>query len=165
MKLIFLLVSLMISSSLIAHEERKFKVAEEPKIGESNAFKLTKTKRSILKTGGESYLILDLISSHRDEGKGTYTEFCAIAWTHITPVSVTTGTERVFIKYEAERKEGSKSVHVKAIDGTDEIELGGLTFGWSYGTGILVYIYPEPGTEYATVNVEQDAALKSQGVE
>ena len=48
------------------------------------------------------------------------------------------------------------ALQVEVVDGSDKIELAGISLGWSRGSGILIYLYPNAGMKYATIKVEQD---------
>ena len=157
MKTIIATAALALALPVLGSEKISFEVAKEPKIGESNAFELTKTSRAILRTGGEGYIVLELVDSSREDGGKTFTEACSISWTLITPSSIQSKVENVFIRYRPE-KTGADSFTVETIGGSDEIEVGGLSIRWSYASPSRVFLYPVPGTKYATIKVEQGCA-------
>lgn len=136
----------------VSGEVASYETVQEPKIGEGNAFEISKSRRAILKTG-EGYLILDLLDSSREDGDQTFTEACRIAWTLITPSSVRNDIANALIRYRS-TKTGDDSVTVEKIGGTDKLSLGGVSLRWSYGSPGSVFIYADPGTQYAITNVE-----------
>ena len=144
--------------SLKGHEESEFKTVKEAEIGSSNAFELSKTKNVVLKTPDGGFLILKLLKTGSKEGEKSSRESCSISWVLVNEKGALSGKEDAFIKYKVTKEDEDGTRTVEAVDGSDRIEVGGLSFGWSRGSGILVYIYPELGTEYTTINVEQGAA-------
>ena len=162
MKHVILALSVLFAcESLVGHEKSEFKTAKEVEIGSSNAFELSKTKNAVLKTPDGGFLILKLLKTGNKEGEKSSRESCSISWTLVSAKGAQSGKEDAFIKYEVTKKGADGSRTVEAVDGSDRIEIGGLSFGWSRGSGILVYIYPEAGTEYTTIKVEQDGETDS----
>lgn len=156
MKTLIAMISVALVIPVYAGEETSYKTVQKVKIGEGNAFEISKSRRAILKTD-DGYILLDLLDSSRQDGDDTFTETCRISWTLITPSSVLNDIESVFIRYRSKRT-GSDSFTVEKIGGTDKVDFGGVSLRWSYASSGSVFIYAEPGTQYATSKVEQIGA-------
>lgn len=163
MKTMAILVGLALTCMLHAGEKARFETAKKPKIGESNAFELSKHHRAVMKVGGDGYVVLELIDSSVEGDDRSFIEACSVAWTLITPSSVESDVERAFIGYRSTEPEKNGST-IEAIAGSDEMKVGGVSFRWSYGSPDLIFIYPQPGAQYTTIEVEHGGTVKPTAV-
>ena len=138
---------------VLAGEEVAFKAAEKPKIGESSAFKLSKTDRAVFQITEGEYIVVELLESIREENAGTCTEACTVAWTQICPKGIRGGTTKAYIRYKSEKK-GENKFNVSAIGGSDHLDLGDHSIQWSYGSQSDIFLYPPAGTYFANTKVE-----------
>jgi hypothetical protein len=140
---------------VFAGEEVPFKAAENPKIGESSAFRLSKTDRAVLRITEGEYIVVQVLESIREESNGTFTEACTLAWTLISPKGIRGGTSKAYIRYKSE-KTGENEFNLRTIGGSDHLEIGGQSIQWSYRSQSDVFLYPPVGTFFATTTVEPE---------
>ena len=148
--------------ALFAGEEVAFKASEAPKIGESNAFKLAKTDRAVLRISEREYIVIELLESIRNDGESTFAEACTVAWTRINPQGIKGGTTKGYIQYKSE-KQRENEFAVVAIGGSDQLIMENYSIQWSYGSESNVFLYPSVGTFFANTEVvEPDTPAKKQ---
>lgn len=153
MKTIIALTFLALATHVFGVDKIHFETAKEPKVGESSGFELHKDGRAVLKIGAQNYIVLELTDSSYEDGGKTFTEACSISWTLITPATIQTNTTSAFIRYRS--KKTGEGFLLTAIGGSDSITFGDvLTIGWSYASPKAIFLYPSPGTKYATTKVE-----------
>ena len=153
MNIYTLIVLIALTLSVVGGERSEFQVVGEPGVGKSVAFKVSKSIRAIIKADKESYLLLELLESSYDSDKETSMESCRISWTLISPASVQTDTESAFIRYKR-TKNIDGSFTVEATGGSEKIEIGGLSMRWSYQSSSSIFLYADPGTQYAIAGGE-----------
>jgi len=158
MKTLLTVITFALMLPALCGEKIKFETTKELMIGESNAFELNTTNRAVLKTADGTYIVLDFVSSNREDGDNTFTEMCSISWTLINPSSIQSKIENAFIQYRSVKTEAD-SITVETIGGSDKIDLGGLSVGWSFASDSSVFIYPLPGTEYAIARKSNKAEM------
>lgn len=148
--------------ALFAGEEVAFKASEAPKIGESNAFKLAKTDRAVLRISEREYIVIELLESIRSDGESTFAEACTVAWTRINPQGIKGGTTKGYIQYKSE-KQRENEFAVVAVGGSDQLIMEDYSIQWSYGSESNVFLYPSVGTFFANTEVvEPDTPAKKQ---
>jgi len=131
-----------------------FKITPEQEIGKSRAFKLPKGCRSVIKAPRGAFLVLELIESGQDGNEKTSVEFCSLAWTYIGADGTSSGMEKCFIRYSTKKDENG-DIQVTRIGGSQSISIRGVDLEWSHSSSDMVFIYPEPGTQYSLTKVEQ----------
>ncbi len=158
MKTIIAIAHLVLAAQVFGNDPIGFQTAEEPDSGAVSFFELKKTNRAVVKIGDQDYIILELIDASRDGDWETFSESCSISWTLITSISIQSDTVSGSIHYRS-KQTNTDSFRTSRIGGSDTILLGGgISMRWSYGSRMAIFLFPSPGTVYAAIDAEQNAA-------
>jgi len=158
MKTVIAITHLVFAAQVFGNDPISFQTAEDPDSGAVSFFELNKTNRAVVKIGDQDYIILELIDANREGDWETFSESCSISWTHITSISIQRDTVSGS-KHYSSKQENTGSFRTSRIGGSDIVRLGGgISIRWSYRSRTGIFLLPSPGTVYATIDVEQNAA-------
>jgi len=145
----------------LANDVVRFKPVTWATIGHRHpdSFKFTEGNRGIIKFGDHKYVVLELLDvDHKDDG-ATITATSKVVWTLISPSGVQGGTKSISVQLRrSDPTHVDDLVLITKFRGTDLIEIGDIAFRWSPGSSTHIFLHPGPGTEFATINVEPNAA-------
>lgn len=130
-----------------------FKTAKEAALGESSSFPLVLGSEAVLKAPNGQFLILRVESASKEDSADTSKETARLHWELLHGKDVESGVEDYSILYH-KKTTAINNYDLTQVEGSDEFTLGGLRLGWSYGHPRGVWIYPEPGTQYAIREVD-----------